>query len=93
MTLRKTLILLLYVYIFVITLHTQAMNTRLLMTLDTYAVVGAMATKLLESAIDIRRLSTWVYPCLPNRGGKIKTHFGYRSLVLKKIENFKKSLF
>jgi hypothetical protein len=62
----KTLILLLYVYIFCHnSTYTQAMNTRLLLTLDTFAV-GAMATKLLESAIDIRWLSTWVYTRLPN---------------------------
>jgi len=52
------------------------MNTRLLLTLDTSAV-EAMATKLLESAIDIRRLSAWVYTRLPNQGGKIKTQFWY----------------
>ncbi len=52
------------------------MNTRLLLTLDTQAV-GAMATKLLESAIDIRRLSAWIYTCLPNECEKIKTQFWY----------------
>ncbi len=67
---------------------------RLLLTLDTYAL-GAMATKLLESAIDIRWLSTWVYAhSLTQLGWKNKNPvLVYILGSQKKFENFKKSLF